>query len=280
MSDRVTTPPMFESDIELYPELTPHKEAIESLYEFDPSIVHEGLKSMLSQVSVTFVCFSNRSGSNLLLDILEQLGCGCEPGDEFFNGETVANFQRDFNFQTFEEYLCFVLEIRKRPNGIFLKIGPHQLFWLANKGLINRYFSRSKFLLTKRHDKMAQAISLYIARKTGVYFSTHAPEDNEGAIEFDSKSALQSLWHVCNSDFLFEYFFAMHAIEPLEVIYENLESNMSETIAGVAQHVGFDLPPDWRERANLASARLKRQRQLANTDLMRQFRQKFSLTEK
>src|SRR5450432_1865264 len=99
-------PSLFASDLELYFEDSEHSRKIESLYQLQPH-ADEELQKALKGVSVVFVCFSNRSGSNLLLDILERLGFGCTPGDELFNDGTVENFKAEYGFESFEQYLAF-----------------------------------------------------------------------------------------------------------------------------------------------------------------------------
>lgn len=141
---------LFSPDLELYFEDSEHSRKIESLYTVGTPRPSEALRSALADTTVVFVCFSNRSGSNLLLDILERLGFGAAPGDEFFNDQTVQNFYDEFGFLSFEEYLAFIADTRKKSSSLFLKIGPHQLFWLANRGLINAYFPNAKYLVTHR----------------------------------------------------------------------------------------------------------------------------------
>ncbi len=117
-------------------------------------------------IQVVFVCFVNRSGSNYLLDLLEQLNLGAKPTDEAFNYDQVLARCRQNDVTSFSSYLAKIVLANAKNGVCFLKIGGEQLFWLTKHGFLSRMMDSAippKFIFMSRRDKVAQAVSLFIA---------------------------------------------------------------------------------------------------------------------
>ena len=158
------------------------------------------------------------------MDTLGRVGFGCSPGDEFFNAEAIYEHAKEFAFESFEDHLRFVIKLRSPRKSVFLKIGPHQLFWLANSGLLGRYFKGARYVLVERSDKIGQAVSLHIADQTGLYLRTANSEVTEPqSVDYSAEAILKRLKHIMDVTALFEYFFELHSLSYHRVRYEDLE---------------------------------------------------------
>jgi LPS sulfotransferase NodH len=272
--------PLWEVNPELFPDDSDHKKAIEQLFPIDPNWTHEGLEGLLSLKRVVFVCFSNRSGSNLLLDTFARLGFGCEAGDELLNGETVLDHTNQYGFKSFEEYLEFVIRLRSPKSFVFMKIGPHQLFWLANTGLLRKYFSRSSYVLIEREDKIAQAVSMHIAFERQL-FMQKATDENlpRTPVEYSALGILRRLHYIFDASNLFRYFFTIHSLPFSTVTYEQLTRDpvaVARTMTSMHQ-MQEELPDRWDILLRTLPQGIVRQADKTNVEYAKRFRNEFAL---
>ena len=273
-------PRRFSSDADLYPFASHHRDAIESLYVIDPAYVHQKLARLTAEKTVIFVCFSNRSGSNLLLDALDRVGFGCAAGDEFLNAEAINDHAQKFTFERFEDYLEFIIRMRSIRRHVFLKIGPHQLFWMANTGLLGKYFKGARYILVERADRVAQAVSLYIADESKTYLRS---ADSEAAarpkIEYSAEAILRRLKHIADVTSLFEYFFHLHSLPYHRILYEDLDADPVCTVKRLAAalSVNDDLPLRWESTLKRTPAGILRQANALNSEFAERFRGEFAI---
>ena len=196
-------------------------------------------------INVIFVCFVNRSGSNYLLDLLQQLDLGAKPTDEAFNyDQVIARCQKN-DIGSFAGYLAKIIMANARNGFCVLKIGGEQLFWLTKHGFLSRMMSAGmspKFVIMSRADKVAQAVSLFIAEATGQFSESKneggRPAEGRCTIEYDAAKILDRLRYVGYQEHLFSLFFTVHELDYLSVIYEDLVTNTQSVLLHIMQHVG------------------------------------------
>jgi LPS sulfotransferase NodH len=274
----------FIQDSDLYPDVSHHRDAIEAQFIIDRANCSNALASLAEEKDIVFVCFSNRSGSNLLLDALGRVGFGCEAGDEFFNAEAIVDHVNEFQFTKFEQYLEFVLTIRGFRDCVFLKIGPHQLFWLANSGLLEKYFAHARYVLIERGDQIAQAVSLYLAEATGVYIMPtegggRTPPDD---VVYSETEILKCLKHISDVSALFRYFFALHSLPYHQMRYEDIAKDAIGTLRAMASALEIEdrFPKSWELALGAQAPRIVRQSNALNDSLVAQFKQQFKISRK
>jgi LPS sulfotransferase NodH len=270
----------YVSDVSLYPDKSHHRDAIEAHFRIDPQSVHEPLLELTRVKTVVFVCFSNRSGSNLLLDALGRIGFGCEAGDEFFNASAISDHVQEFMFETFEQYLEFLVKMRGFRDCVFFKIGPHQLFWMANSGLLGKYFANARYVLIERADRVAQSVSLYIADKTGAYVRPSGDSDPIARdIEYSKHGILRSLKHVVDVGCLFRYFFDLHSVRYHLMRYEDLDADPVRTVAAMSNGLEIEryFPQHWERALRKQPAGIARQSNELNAAFVARFKKDFAI---
>jgi LPS sulfotransferase NodH len=197
------------------------------------------------EVRVVFVCFINRSGSNYLLDLVQQLDLGAYPTDEAFNYEEVIARCRKNDVGSFSAYLAKIILAAAQNGFRFLKVGGEQLYWLTKHDFISRMMSSQvppKFIVISREDKVAQAVSLYIAEATGRYSEFRADGACAAAakdvpIGYDAARILDRLRYVFYQEQLFSLFFTLHAVEFLPMKYEDLLRNPKAVLRDMLRYV-------------------------------------------
>jgi LPS sulfotransferase NodH len=153
----------------LYPMGSHHRKEIEAHFILRSESGAQKLLASLRDVQTTFLCFTNRAGSNYLTELLYKVGFGVRVAEEDFNSSSAIAASKLYHMPAFDEYLAYVVKETERNGTLFCKIGSSQLFWLADQGFLSDFFPRAKFVFIRRRDKIAQAVSLYLAKPTGRY---------------------------------------------------------------------------------------------------------------
>lgn len=181
-----------------------------------------------------FVCFTNRSGSNLLAESLKD--CGVMPrAREYFNIPNVKRFAEERGLATFSEF-CGQLIVERSASGLFAsKVGLSQIMLLCDQGLIGHAFPHPHFIHVKRNDLLGQAISLSIADQTKSWTSNQRPRREP---IFAREDVARKITGISTANARFEEFFALNGIHPYRVGYEDFVGAPQKYIDGIATWLG------------------------------------------
>lgn len=191
------------------------------------------------------IAFTMRSGSNLLCDYLMANGFGL-PTEYFQHPLGVANVAhyRDLGVAP-DDFRTFVVRLlaRRSHNGIF----GAKLTWDHKNVLcdaLRRHFDvrdglaelspRQRWVYQVRRDKIGQAISLVRAFESGIWTSSDAAGQASREPEYDFFRLLGVLQSILTEEYLWEEFFQQQGIEPIRVVYEELEREPVATVFRVA----------------------------------------------
>ena len=262
---------------QLYPMQSHHMREIEAGLRLRSEAGTESLRDALRHVQVTFICFTNRAGSNLFTDFVSQAGFGVRIAQEEFNSSNVLTEAKKHSFQSFDEYLAYVVNTTKRNNTCFWKVGASQLLWIANRGLLSEFMPAAKYIYIRRRDKIAQAVSLYIMNRTGQYLKTIA-SNQKGELSFDGQTIAKELMWILDSEKIFSFFFTLHNLAALEVWYEDFVISPRACIAEVAMFCGFaDQPWINLEAVEVSKSQIKRQASPLNDIFCENMRRQFAI---
>ena len=170
-----------------------------------------------------------RSGSTLLGRMLFATGMAGDPL-EYFNPPLLA-IERDetgIADMNLNQFLLRMQHRRTSPNGFFgMKLHYSQMLYGFNSRKINQQmvdFLRNfaALIWIRRRDRVSQAISLTIAKRTGLW----STEDSK-LVETDERSihpsdCLDSLHVVASDDYSWQQFLQATKLPTLETWYENL----------------------------------------------------------
>lgn len=262
-----------------YPALSPHQEEIEGY--FGDSTLREYSaeeKARLGEIDLFFVAFTNRSGSMLLTELLHQTGFPVPAHAEVFNGDEVARVSAEQNIPTFSDFFLKLVENWARHGQAGFKIGANQLFWLTRTGILSNLRS-VRVINTVRRDKVAQAVSFYIARETRVWHTAMA--DESGPSTFDSESLeysrddlVRSLHNLTMNQFLFDYYLNLHALPVIQVEYEQVLEQPRDEVERIITFLNY--PGADPNLVDIERVGIRQQRSAVNDRLIAQFRQEFN----
>jgi len=137
-----------------------------------------------------FICTTARSGSNLVCDYLSNtrlIGTVAE----YMNPDVVRNGWQGQSFPfrgnvSLTRYLDFLTTAQgKRGVPLAVKLLYEDLEYLGQTAMLHEVLKASKLLLLRRRSKVSQAISYYLAEKTGRWIHTDEGFADPEAVEYD-----------------------------------------------------------------------------------------------
>ncbi|NNE73161.1 MAG: hypothetical protein HKN26_05810 [Acidimicrobiales bacterium] len=231
----------------------------------------DGIAPPDAEVPALLLCFTNRSGSNYLAELLRSTGqLGWAP--EAFLAEFITA-QRErwpFEVETLAEY-CRALRhnlTAEETRPPFVKIGWQQLFLLGELGILDDVFPNRRILLVRRRDLLAQAASYAIAASSGQWRSDHESSaddtDDAAATDITTDNVRARTRSVQLADRHVRNFAAVTGDPLLEVAYEDFEAEPQWVVDEVLTFAGLSPTPIAPDAVAVARQRSERNRQLAD----------------
>lgn len=232
-----------------------------------PTLEHDFPEA--ASATVTYVIASvQRTGSSLLARGLWETGVAGAP-NEYFNPLQRRLFDERWGSLDDPGYVERLRRHRTSANGLFgVKVHSGHLGHLA-VGLPD-LLGPARYIATTRVDVVAQAVSLEIARQTGMWTSDLSGSGREPA--YRREAITRRLAEIRRAEIEWERFFARHSIEPLRLTYEAVAENYESSLRTALEFLGVDgaavpiVPPslqpvasatarDWYERFRRESER-------------------------
>ena len=206
-----------------------------------------------------FLCYTNRSGSNLLAHLLKAAGLyGPQSFREYFNPDRMRSAKSAHDLGSLQGYCQFL----KGGDGTRFgtKINPRQLVFLAQTGLLTAEYAQSHFIYIERHDRLDQAISLVKAERTQEWAKT-GPGESAAAdrVRYDEKAIAQAIHRLAESANTFETFFALNGIRPARIVYEDLAADPAKSLQSLLDQLDLARPYQFAEAISKACTRMQKQ---------------------
>lgn len=195
-----------------------------------------------------------RTGSTAVLHVLENLGAGHDPNEDMHSH---LLSERDITRTNALAYIRRIALKKGTDTGFFTsKVHFNQLADLFGRDPRNRdpwlrYFNR--FILLRRRDRLAQAISEFFSTKSQVWtLMAETPGHPPNAREFSADDLVpvtgilsrqmeeESNWLSLNNDL---------DLQCLEIFYEDFVASPDEVARKIADYIGITAPQNFK--ANL-----------------------------
>ena len=131
-----------------------------------------------------FVLFTNRCGSNYLVELMQQLPT-LTMRNEMFNSANVIRVCGNRKLNSFEDYVRFMRKDCKTPNW-GAKVGCVQIDMLHRFGLFDAFEGGAHIVWLKRKNIIAQAVSHYIAHHSKQWASFHEAKGEIPPFDFSA----------------------------------------------------------------------------------------------
>jgi len=227
-----------------------------------------------------FICCTQRSGSYLLCEALENTGLAGRPGETlpasmepWHEGFTLDNYRAAFGaafsrwtsggifgaklmWPWFEDFTT-KLEILARRTGTPV---PE---------LIGQIFPNPHYIMLTRRDKVRQTISLAKGDWTRIWRSTdkQQPKRPIEELRIDPRVIDTEMRITIEHETSFQRYFQRHQIPLFPVVYEELVDRYEETALEILDFLGISHPPD----LVFGPRKLEKQWDAASDELLRQY---------
>lgn len=236
--------------------LSERERRIEEL--FQGRVTLDDAEHPLPRRPAILICFTNRSGSNYLAELLETTGT-VNRAREFFNPPFVEKLSRRHGIASFPDYCRHISEAFRPENRYWAaKVGINNLRLLLRTGVVPQLYDPVQFVFVERRDLLEQATSFSIAAQTRQWTALHQEADHEPSFDpYDLHRRLGSL-KKRNADFK-RLFTALGP--PVHVFYEDLYTDPVGTVRRTLAELGLE-PADPRpEDCSLRIQRTERNRE-------------------
>lgn len=202
---------------------------------------------------ILFLCFTNRSGSNLLADALHATG-RLNLAGELLNHDQVAADTRRHGHGSFAAFLAAQMRWRMIGGRFAVKIATAHLEVLGRAGVLDQCRDTARYVFIERADRLGQAISAEIAWQTGQWSSRVTVEMAPDRLRFDAGRIAGRIAAFAEDNRGWDIFFGRNGIVPVHVLYEDLVADPARAVRAVGAALGL-------EGLALDPARLTLQRQ-------------------
>ncbi|WP_027950825.1 Stf0 family sulfotransferase [Haliea salexigens] len=237
-----------------------HEQEISKLY--GSLEVSESAQALAEEVCV--MLFSNRSGSSLICDYMRATGKFSGMGEPL-NHPLVVSRSESHGIESFYGYLEWLMTHVHEPNTMFgMKASADQALMLITSGAIPACYGHVNWLVAKRRDVLAQAVSHSIAAQTGQWASFH--DGSAVDPEYSYSDIKTQVLSVIESNRKIDIFCDYIGIDPVEIFYEDFLINPPESTVTLADSLGI-------KDVEVDSAQLRRDKQAGSRN--REFIERF-----
>lgn len=245
--------------------------------EFDFEVLFEKLQSLFSlefranpfrdiQTRICIAC-TPRTGSNFLCETLQTHGALV---GEYLRFGRMRNFVFQHECDSLQGY-CEDMVSRYARRGVFgVKGATNIILPLLLSGEWPGFVSTWKFVFLSRDDALKQAISYFIAQKTGAFRSTGAARELSDE-DYDADRIEALVTRRRDGNRRWETAFQSLGVQPYRLTYEQLASDPDLASAKLAQFLGLNGPPIPERKSREAA--LKKQANSRNAQWEARFRE-------
>jgi len=185
---------------------------------------------------------TGRCGSHMLGHVLYQTGQFGFPL-EYANNLNLNEWKKRLGVDDFKHVMHQLQRIRTSPNGVFgIKIHyPHIRQFGGIDGLMN-FFPNAYYILLSRKNVLAQAVSLSIAKQTGVWISGLTPINDKP--KYDFKHINECLRETIINNAKWRYILAANGCNYIEMDFDHIRNNLEKSVTHIANFVGIKLTSD------------------------------------
>jgi len=226
-----------------------------------------------------------RSGSTFLCELLKSTKLAGHPKEHF--RQPCIELAKAERFDCLK-YLKTSMSLDMTRNSVFgTKFISHFLIDFKNFNEVDfNYIIRSlfsKFIRLSRQDKIAQAVSAFVAKKTNIW---HISSDEKylehesklSKINWDSSNLLEiKKIHdaIIKNELFIEGLCKDYDLVPMEVEYEDLIENPAEVIGGILAYL--DISEDSISQLPLIKPKLKKSRSNFSKQIVDRYKEEFRL---
>lgn len=208
------------------------------LYEDQFSLKHDFPK-VDKPIKTLVIASTGRSGSHMLghaLHETKQFGFPLE----YLNPANLKEWKSRLHLSETNLTIEEIKNKRTSPNGVFsIKVHYPQIKQLGNFEKFLDIFQDSYYVLLSRKDVLRQAISMSIAKQTGVWIAGQKPVNNNP--EYDFIDIDRQLRQVILQTSSWRYALAANGCNYIELDFNTVRWNLAESILKIAKFMDVEI---------------------------------------
>jgi LPS sulfotransferase NodH len=210
----------------------------------DTQDIFEGVSKKLG------ILFTSRSGSTFLSHYLTETGLFGSI-QEHLSAPAIQRAVEKDGVKDMRAYVRQMVARAKGDSGVFAFKGTIQsLVPLAQIGELPDNINDWCWIFIDREDTVAQAVSLFRARRTGRWHSKGTRRRKLPTPRYDFDAILRCYNHTLRMAGMIESFFSRHRIQPLRLSYEKFQSDPFGALAKSADRIGIEISQDQMTKWN------------------------------
>lgn len=232
------------------------KTPLQEVYDFQDRMLlervltplrYEPPADVLADVPIkSLIACTARSGSSLMSTALHRYDLQFE---EYLNPEGyVRRVSQGMGGASVNDFARKLKEDATRHGILPIKSSPLSILYLAAMGEIPGRIKDWKVIFLRRRNTVRQAVSGFIAEKTGAWTSTMKPKATIAESDYSFERILAVMDIYGSNNERWERFFGLFGIEPLRVFYEDYVADLAGETEAIARYIGADVDafPDAR----------------------------------
>lgn len=162
---------------------------------------------------------------------------------EYAQAANLAEWKRRLGIRDFNAVLAEIQQRRTSPNGVFgIKIHYSHIKQFGGFREVMKCFPDAYYIRLSRKDVLRQAVSLSIARQTGVWISGQQPVNTEP--KYSVPHINECLRTTILEDSSWRYLLAASGCRHIELDFDDVRNNLANSIRSIASFMGVTVPEE------------------------------------
>jgi LPS sulfotransferase NodH len=221
------------------------------LYEDQFSEQHD-FQRQKQPAKTLIIASTGRSGSHMLghaLHLTQYFGFPLE----YANPANLREWKRRIETESTEDVIRELTQRRTSPNGVFgIKLHYTHIKVLGGFDRVQAFFPDAYYVLLSRKDVLKQAVSLAIAKLTGVWIAGQQPT-NTNPPQYRFEQVEGCLPEVILDNASWRYALAANGCNYLEMDFDAVKENLGASVRTIAGFIGIQLDDNQTQEEHVTS---------------------------
>jgi len=185
------------------------------------------------------LAFTNRSGSNHLAELMRQSKKVCAIHEDL-NQDQVQRVMQDDRLQDISDFFVEIVERGGEPDAAFgVKASAEQIRILHETGFV-KCFNSVKTIRIRRRDRISQAVSLFVARRTRQWTASMSSVD--ACLSYDFDTLRKALHDIQAMESALDLLLGALQLPVVDVFYEDLCDDRGRELRRISDFLGVEIP--------------------------------------
>ena len=200
------------------------------------------------------ILFASRSGSNFLGQLLSGTGWFTEIG-ESFRPSQLTKVRDRYRLLDRRDAAQWMIDNRGTAHAFGFKAGFTVLISAAQLGFLSEVLDRTQFVLLRRRDRVAQAVSLVKSKLSGRTHSRQPVGRPLGEADYDREAIACEVTNIKQIENQLADLVASFGKAAPIVYYEDICARPEQHVAQICDLIGLTVPVDYEPKVSLSVLR-------------------------